>query len=342
MSSFLQSVIDSVSDENTTQASTEETTTTTEETSQETSGETSQETQVTTEETTEESPKETKEEPPAETQETSQEDKQEPPKEKKDLSGLTKEEKAQHAFQRQLAKQRTKYETQIQQMHDDFKKQFDDFKKEVIAQKPKEPVKTRDDFPIGEGGDDAYISYLAELKVNKIMEERDAKAAKEAEEKDAEARKDEEARKAREESADLFRENCKECFKDEAEYAKFATKVSKGIANQLGEILDQVPAVRDYLFQDPNGPLVLNEMLDSKDAFVRVMTRAGNPMNAIVEMHDMAREIQARAKAATTEAPAENKPKGMPHLGKPGSRGGSAQVKLGSDKDIINYIRSVH
>lgn len=340
MSSFLQSVIDSVSDENTTSSTEEETTTQTEETTEETTEDTVEETE---EESKQEPPKETKEEPPAETEESteeSKEDKQEPPKEKKDLSGLTKEEKAQHAFQRQLAKQRTKYESQIQQMHDEFKKQFDDFKKEVIAQKPPEPIKTREDFPIGEGGDDAYISYLAELKVNKIMGERDAKAAKDAEEKAEEARKAEEAKQQQDESAAIFQENCKACFKDTAEYAKFATKVSRGIENQLGEILDQVPAVRDYLFQDPNGPLVLNEMLDSKDTFVRVMTRAGNPMNALVEMHDIAREVQARAKAAAG-APAETK-KGMPHLGKPGSRGGSSSVRFMNDKDIINYVRSVH
>ena len=60
---------------------------------------------------------------------------------KKDVSGFTKEEKAQHAFRRQLEKQRGKYESQIREMHDTFQKQFEDFKREIQASKPKEQPK---------------------------------------------------------------------------------------------------------------------------------------------------------------------------------------------------------
>lgn len=250
---------------------------------------------------------------------------------KPDLSTLSKEEKAQHAFQRQLAKQRSKYESQIQAMHESFQKQFDDFRNEFKKSQPKEAPKTREDFE----SDDEYIKYLVKSQNDDYRAELDAKNAKEAEEKAARDREQKEYQEQQQALAGTFQDNCRSTFADSESYGAFAAKVNKGISNGLGEILDNAPAIRDYIFGNPNGPTVLNEMLSSKEAFVRVMRNAGSPMDAVIEMHEIAKEINGKKNAP--EAPKAQ----MPKLGKPGAKSGGAKTSVfGSDRDIINFIRS--
>lgn len=279
---------------------------------------------------------ETKAEPPVENKE---ETKVETPAEKPDLSKLSKEEKAEHAFKRQLAKQKDKYEAQIKQMHDTFQKQFDDFRDEFKKSQPKEAPKTRKDFTT----DDEYIKYLVKTQNDAERAELAEKNAKEAEEKAAKEREDQEYAEQQKQLADTFQRNCRASFQDEESYGSFAAKVNKGLANGLGEILDQAPAIRDYLFSNQNGPAVLNEMLSNKESFIRIMQTAGNPTEAIIEMHELARELKTRA-ATPVETPVEPKaepPKSMPHIGKPGAKSGGAKTSVfGSEKDLINFIRS--
>jgi hypothetical protein len=66
------------------------------------------------------------------------------------------------------------------------------------------------------------------------------------------------------------------------------------------------------------------------------MSRGGNPMSAIIEMHDLAKEIQTRA-----QAPAEEKPKStMPNIGKPGAKqAGHAATMWESDEALLDYVR---
>ena len=250
---------------------------------------------------------------------------------KPDLSTISKEEKAQHAFQRQLAKQRSKYEAQIQAMHESFQKQFDDFRNEFKKNQPKEAPKTREDFE----SDDEYIKYLVKSQNDDYRAELDAKNAKEAEEKAARDREQKEYQERQQALAGTFQDNCRAAFSDSESYGAFAAKVNKGISNGLGEILDNAPAIRDYIFGNPNGPAVLNEMLSSKESFVRVMRNAGSPMDAVIEMHEIAKEVNGKK-----NAPVEPKTQ-MPKLGKPGAKSGSAKTGVfGSDRDIINFIRS--
>ena len=337
------SYLDKVTEEITGQAGSQEQPV---ETKVETPVETKEEPKVETPvETKEEPPKETKVEPPVETtkvetkvetpvetpKETKEEPQRETKKEKPDLSSLTKEQKAEHAFKRQLEKQKAKYESQIQQMHDNFQKQFDEFKSEFNKNKPKEEPKTRADFET----DDEYIKYLVKTQNDAERAEAEEKRAKE----EKEQREFDEQQRAVSES---FQQNCRAAFEDEQTYAAFATKVNKGIQNGLGEILDNAPAIRDYVFSNPNGPIVLNEMLSNKESFIRVMSNAGNPMSAIIEMHDLAREIASRSKQPDpTPAPQPEQPKQMPHLGKPGTVSGGARTSVfDSDRDLIKFIRA--
>lgn len=257
-----------------------------------------------------------------------------PPKEKPDLSNLSQEEKAQHAFRRQLNKQQSKYEAIIADMNS----KFDTVSKELAEikkAKKDEPLKTRADFPLEAGGDDEYIKYLVKQGMDA---ERAEQAAKDAAAKAEQDKKDQEAKEAMEQQqrmADLFNENCRTAFKDEA-YTGFQKNLKRAVDNGLAELLDQAPAVRDFVFQEPEGPVVLNEMLNSKESFVRIMSRGGNPMSAIIEMHDMAKEIRERAKQVPPEQPKNP----MPPIGKPGAKqGGNAGSVWDSDEALIEFVR---
>ena len=108
------------------------------------------------------------------------------------------------------------------------------------------------------------------------------------------------------------------------------------MANGLADVLDEAPAVRDYIFSNPNGPAVLNEMLQNKDSFVRVMRLAANPMDAVIECHELARELASRV-AEPAPAPA---PK-MPSIGKPGAGGSTrtAPDMYHDDASLIDFVR---
>jgi len=279
-----------------------------------------------TEETTEET--HTEEKPEDKPDDKQAEEK--PPK--PDLSKLTKEQKAEHAFQRQLAKQKAKYESSIEDVKNSFKSEIEELKKAII--KPKEePVKTRADFPADEGGDDAYIAYLTQRGVDSALAEKEAKETAEA----AERKKQQEAMEAQQrEVADRFNGYAQAAFGEG--YGAFTKLVNKGVANGLAEVLDEAPAVRDFVFGSPEGPVVLNEMLQNKDAFVRIMSRGGNPMEAVIECHDLAKEIAARAKAPAEEVAPQPK---MPPIGKPGAGAGgtTAPNMFKDDASLIDFVR---
>jgi hypothetical protein len=285
-------------------------------------------------------PEETHDEPaPAEDEDKPEEtptEEEAPKKEPKpDLSKLTKEQKAEHAFQRQLAKQKAKYESSLDDIKNTFQKQFDEFKQSIQPKPEPEPIKTREDFPIGKGGDDAYVKYLTKLGVDEALAAHEAERAKKAEEEAEAAKKAEELATQQREVADYFSNNAKQTFGDQ--YPEFEKRVQKGVANGLAELLDEAPAVRDFIFSSPEGPTVLNEMLASKESFVRIMSRAGNPMTAIIECHDLAKELASRAKEPEQPAPTQK----MPSLGKPGA--GSAPSTAPSmwkdDASLIDFVR---
>ena len=282
-----------------------------------------------------------KEEPAPEPEKTEPEpqpepDKQEPdpapaPAPKPDLSKLSKEEKAEHAFKRQLSKQRERHEAEIKDLKDTFQKQFDDLKNSL---KQPEPLKTRADFPLDKGGDDAYIKYLANQQVNEIMAERDKKASEDAAEKARQQEEETRQQQVRDEMTRSFSANSHAAFKDDASFNAFSARVNTALANGLGEVLDSVPVVRDFVFRNPEGPIVLDKMLTSEDSFRKVMSQT-DPTMMIIAAHELARE-QAPAPAPV---PAPQ----VVHMGKPGSRSVSSEAgsMFNSDKDLLAYVRGV-
>lgn len=251
-------------------------------------------------------------------------------KDPKDLSKFSKEEKAEYAFQRQLAKQKAKYESSVEDIKKSFQTQIDEIKQSIVAKKAEEPVKTRDQFD----SDDEYINYLTMLGVDKRLSERDAQEAKLAKEREESERKKQEVETQQRELASRFESNCRAVF-DDQEFKAFEHTVSVGMKNGLGELLDEAPAVREYVFNNPNGPRVLNAMLTNKDSFIRIMSCASNPYDVTLEMRDLAKEL-ASASQPTTQ-PVQQP---MPHIGKPGSRPGAVRSDyFASDDSILDFVR---
>ena len=278
-----------------------------------------------------EQPTETETEPETETPKSEEVSPQVEKQPKPDLSKLTKEEKASHAFQRQLAKAKEKHKAELdaqrEELRKEFQSQIDEIKKSVAKE---EPVKTRADFDT----DDEFIDYLTQRGVDKRMAQIDADNAKAKAEADAKAKAEAEAAEQRKQMADYFNTNARNAFGDG--YAEFEQRVQKGVANGLADVLDEAPAVRDYIFSNPNGPAVLNEMLVNKDSFIRVMSLATNPMDAVIECHELAKELSSR-KAEPAPAPT---PK-MPSIGKPGAGGSTrtAPDMYHDDASLIDFVR---
>ena len=253
----------------------------------------------------------------------------------KDTSQFTKEEKAEFAFKRQLAKQASKYEgiiTQMNEKFDGFAKQFEDFKK--ANAKPAE-LKTREDFPADKGGDDAYIRYLVQTQNEEYRAEQESKQAEEASKKAEEDKATKEQEEITRQQTENFSRNCRQAFQGDA-YNEFQGKVQKAVDNGLGEILDAAPVVRDYIFNRADGPAILNAMLSDKNTFVRIMSLGNSPTEAIIEMHDLARELRNPPKQ---EEQKQEPPKGMPKLGKPGSQGTAPTGKM-SPKELLAFVHN--
>lgn len=286
------------------------------------------------EETPSEEPKpveEPTEDKPAEPAPTAEPEQTETKKEPKpDLSKLSKEQKAEHAFQRQLSKQKEKHAMEIEELKKTFQSQFDELKKSMAPKAEPEPLKTRDDFD----NDTEFVNYLTMRGVDQRLAERDEQAAKAKADKEAADRAAAEEQARQQEVANYFNNNARQAFGDD--YAAFEGRVKKGVANGLADVLDEAPAVRDYIFSNPNGPVLLNEILSNKDSFIRVMSRAANPMDAVIECHDLVREIQTR------KAPEPTQPKQvMPNLGKPGagSAPSTAPDMWKDDNELIAFVR---
>ena len=273
----------------------------------------------------EEKPKETpKEEKP----------KEEQSKPKKDLSKFTPEERAEYGFAKRLLRERKKAEASAVES---LTGKIEELSKTVETLKGEKKPKTRADYPEGEEGDVAYINDLTEAKAKKMLDERDKQAAKDAEERAREA-----AENARvEEVRKTFSDNVRETFQTEESYNDFDRRLKVGMENGLDVVLDGAPMVKDFIFTKKDGPAVLNAMLSSKDTFVRIMSKAADPYDVSVEMFALAKELREQKAKPAEQPPEQEKPAGMPHVGKPGARqGGSGSQRLESDADVIAFLRA--
>lgn len=233
--------------------------------------------------------------------------------------------RAEFSFKRQLAKSREKHEKELAERdakYNELAKKFEELEKKVT---PKEAKKTRNDFRDGDQGDEDYIDYLVEQRMNALNADRDAELSKK------EAERLENERKAKAEQEELqqrqnaWLENVDNAFAHDSERTKkFIAKVQYANQRGLGEILDQCPVASDYLINDPNGPKVFERMLEDPQVFRRVFNpQRTSPMAIYWELKQVEQEIATAPTPNGAPAPAT---KPIPKMGKPGRQAGGSTL----------------
>lgn len=275
-------------------------------------------------------------EPPAETPPASEDNPATPPN-----PGEPPVSPSEHAFRRQLNKQKQKYEDQIRSLTEGFNKQIEDLRGQISGLKPKDPEKTRNDFET----DDEYIDYLTKKRVDAILAERDANAKKAADEEAAKKKEQDDANAEVQERRNAFNANVDDAFgHDQARRVNFNKRLAYCMERGLGEILDKVPIAANFLMNHPRGPLVFEKILSDKDAFSRAFNeRVLDPMDIYYELRQIDKEMAAEA------APGGNPPANpvnrtpQPHIGRPGKQGGNdaGEPDIFTNRDaMIHYLRS--
>lgn len=249
--------------------------------------------------------------------------------------------RAEFSFKRQLAKSREKHLAELEERdkkYNELVKKFEELEKKVT---PKEAKKTRNDFRDGDQGDEDYIDYLVEHRMNALNADRDAEQSK----KEAERLENEKKAKAEQEELqqrqNAWLTNVDEAFGHDAERTKkFISKVQYANQRGLGEILDQCPVASDYLINDPNGPKVFEKMLDDVNVFRRVFNPQRTSQMAIYwELKQIEQELSSAAPSAT---PTQPNAKPVPKMGRPGRQAGGSTLMgdmFDDPKQVKKWLR---
>lgn len=259
---------------------------------------------------------------------------------KKRPSEYTAEERAQFAFQRQLAKEKQRHAQELEDLKKNWESKFEELKK---ATKQPEPKKTRADFPPDAGGDDAYIDYLVQQRYETERAKDAEKAAKDAEERTRQqAEQDEQNRILQAEQA-AWLSNVDTAFGEDAKGKQaFLSRVDYCMSKGLGEVLDSCPVAADYLLHNANGPKVFEKMLADRATFERVFNDRITPLDSYYELRQIEAEIKAQQNAAPAPAPTpQPTPAPIPHIGRPGRSGNATQPDIFSDERAMrSFLRS--
>lgn len=256
----------------------------------------------------------------------------------KDTSQFTKEEKAEHAFKRQLARQKEKHQEEMQNLIKSFDQKLEDFKQSFKPQEKKAQPK-REDFEY----DDDFVNALVKYNMEQEQAAKDEEAAKVRKEQEAAEAQQKALAEQQQAMADTFNSNISTAIPEE-ERDDFSAKVKLATENGLAGLLDKAPAVRNFIFTTKRGPKLLHAMLKERDIFADVMRTAAtspDPMATYIELDDIARNFEYKKPDPAPGAQQEPQ-RTMPKLGKPGS-GGTKESALdvtSDDQALIRLMRS--
>ena len=245
--------------------------------------------------------------------------------------GKTDLEKATYSFQKQLSKQRSKYEKQLSEMAERLQR---------LENPEKYRPKTRADFN-GNGEDDAYVNYLVEEKTKALFNAQIAAWQKEKEEEDARNLVDDEYRARAE-------ENIKKLYPTPEAEQNFRNTVREAMDRGLGDLLDQDESLSNYILLSPMGPSIMYKLASSKEAVAKLFEGARSSMDLQFRIRDLEREIieENKSKSAqpNTAPSAQNQTqqalKPVKPIGKPGISRSEKKDIFSDDKAMINFLRS--
>ena len=204
--------------------------------------------------------------------------------EKTNPSQFSHEEQMTYSFKRQLAKQRSKYEKQIEDLKRQWEERFD-----KLENPAKYAPKTRKDFEY----DDDYVKYLANEQVNAAIEAKIAEYQKQQEEEQRQAQVDAEYRNMLDKTVKSIY-NTPELEKDWRE------KVGEGMKAGLGSLIDGDQDLSNYIIFSPIGPKIMYELATNKktvqDIFTIGMTPDGHaiprsPVDRMRKMEELAERL---------------------------------------------------
>lgn len=204
--------------------------------------------------------------------------------EKTNPSQFSHEEQMTYSFKRQLAKQRSKYEKQIADLQKQWEERFD-----KLENPAKYAPKTRKDFEY----DDDYVKYLANEKVNEVLEAKIAEYTKQQEEEQRQAQVDSEYR-------NMLDKTVKSIYNTPEAEADWRAKVGEGMKAGLGSLIDGDQDLSNYIIFSPIGPKIMYELATNKktvqDIFTIGMTPDGHaiprsPVDRMRKMEELAERL---------------------------------------------------
>ena len=252
-------------------------------------------------------------------------------------------------IRKRLASQAQKYEGQMKAMNDEWQKKFDDLAKQVASQKPAPVQLTRDMFTT----DEQFVAALTQQQIDAS----DAKKAETQRQKDAELAKQRQEQELEEQNIrarqERFNTNVANSFTDPEERKTFLQRVQFVASKGFGDLLDANPTASEYLLGSPNGPRVLNKIINSKEEFNRVFPVTGiSALEQFYELkrieNDLARErAEAQQRQQAEQVPerlrdlAPRNPPPAVRLGKPGAQGQAGGDPMSDPKARRDYVRKL-
>ena len=197
-------------------------------------------------------------------------------------------EKAQYSFHKQFARQKAKHEQEIANLRAEFDKRLAE-EIDKVKNPAKYAPKTRKDFEY----DDDYVKYLANEKVNEVLEAKIAEYTKQQEEEQRQAQVDEEYR-------NMLDKTVKSIYNTPEAEADWRAKVNEGMKAGLGSLIDGDQDLSNYIIFSPIGPKIMYELATNKktvqDIFTIGMTPDGraiprSPGDRMRKMEELAERL---------------------------------------------------
>ena len=249
--------------------------------------------------------------------------------------GKSEIEKATYSFHKQLAKQAAKFDKEKKELLDRLEK---------LEHPEKYRPKTRADFPNEAGGDDEYINYLVQQKVQSMFDAQIAAWKKEQEEQESRNAVDEEYRARAE-------ENIKKLYPTPEAEKEFREVVRDAMDRGLGELLDKDEGLSNYILMSPVGPSIMYKLASSQETVQRLFEGARSPIDLQFRIRDIEREVKEEmdkklssptlatptpaAKETTQPQLAAPKP-----VGKPGLTKEANKTIWDDDAALLKFMRS--
>lgn len=252
------------------------------------------------------------------------------------VNELSELDKARYSFQRQLGKQKSRYESQLAE----YRKKFDALEKRLNGiENPEKPL-LREQFET----DDKFIDGLVQQRFDKMWEAKQAEMQEQYEKYLEEQRQEEEHKRELDEGINHW-------FPTQEERKKYVDTVQNAFSAGLAELLEQEQNVLSYLHQTENSsillyefatnPKVVNDIFQIKNPLMRLMAVRDLEMKLVNSKNATpAPSTETVAPAAPTNpapAPVNNLSK---PIGKPGAIVEAEPDMFNNDDELTRFVRS--